>query len=369
VKVLVAVGMTGGHIIPGIAVAEELRSQAPHCDVVFAGTTRGRAGDLVKRAGYRYIPVPVRGWAGFGALGRGLFVFFLAISLFSALCALLREKPCVVVGTGSFATLPFALCAVLLSLPLVLLEQNVVPGRATRFLSRFAAEVHVAYRASLDFLSEPRKGHVTGNPIRRIDPSVARDAIRAEFNLRPDARTVLIFGGSRGAHSINTAFAKAVKRLAGQSDMQFVVQTGEADAEFVREACTESGVKAFVTPFIHEMNNAYSCSDLAVCRAGATTIAELTAHGLPSILIPYPFSAGGHQEKNAALLESKGAAVVVANKDLTGDLLASRITDLLGDNTRLASMGEKSGMLGRKDAARMAAQSIVKLGEERCSGR
>jgi len=300
-----AVGMTGGHIIPGIAVAEELRALDAACDVVFAGTTRGRAAELVRRAGYRYIPVPVRGWSGLGARGKGYFVFFLALSLFKALGAVLRERPCVIVGTGSYATLPFAMSAVILSLPLVLLEQNVVPGYATRFLSRFAGEVHVAYQESLRYLREPGRTFVTGNPIRSAGSRKAKDALLAAFDLVPGRKTVLVFGGSRGAHSINRAFALGVKELANRQDLQFIVQTGEEDLGLVKRACAEVGVRAFVTPFIHEMIDAYACADIVVCRAGATTIAELTGIGLPSILVPYPFSAGGHQEKNASLLAER----------------------------------------------------------------
>jgi UDP-N-acetylglucosamine--N-acetylmuramyl-(pentapeptide) pyrophosphoryl-undecaprenol N-acetylglucosamine transferase len=369
VKVLVAVGMTGGHIIPGIAVAQELKQRDSVCEVVFAGTTRGRAAELVKRAGYRYIPVPIRGWVGRGLCGRMLFVISLSVSLSEAFIAVLRERPCVIVGTGSFATLPFALSALLLSLPLVLLEQNVVPGQATRFLSRFATEVHVAYPESIGHLREQRRAFATGNPIRPILSGRSKETLLAEFNLLPDSRTILIFGGSSGARSINRAFAAGVKEMLCNKDVQFIVQTGEEDLDLVRRACLEARARAFVAPFIFEMDRAYGCADVVVCRAGATTIAELTGMGLASVLIPYPFSAGGHQKKNALLLGARGASVVLSDEDLSGEVLARTLVELLEDPDRLKTMRERASRLGRRDAAAKISESILKLCRKSCSGR
>jgi UDP-N-acetylglucosamine--N-acetylmuramyl-(pentapeptide) pyrophosphoryl-undecaprenol N-acetylglucosamine transferase len=369
VKVLVAVGMTGGHIIPGIAVADELKRQDPGCEIVFAGTTRGRAAELANRAGYRYIPVPVRGWAGLGLRGKVYFVPFLICSLLRALTAVFKEKPCVIVGTGSFATLPFGMSAILLCIPLILLEQNVEPGQATRLLSRFASEIHVSYEESIEYLRESSRVFVTGNPIRPIGSAKSRDALLKEFDLLPHQRTVLIFGGSRGAHSISRAFADGVKELLGRQDVQFIVQTGEEDIEFVRRACAEAGARAFVSEFIHDMSSAYRCADVVVSRAGATTIAELTGMGLASVLIPYPFSAGGHQKRNARLLGERGASVVLSDEDLDGKVLARALAELLTDPDRIKVLGERASRLGRKDAALIVSKSILRLGRKRCSGK
>jgi UDP-N-acetylglucosamine--N-acetylmuramyl-(pentapeptide) pyrophosphoryl-undecaprenol N-acetylglucosamine transferase len=363
VKVLVAVGMTGGHIIPGIAVAEELKRLESGSDVVFAGTVRGRASELVSNSGYRYIQVPVRGWAGVGAVGKLLFLFFMFLSFLSAFIALLREKPRVVVGTGSYAMLPFALCAVLLNLPLFLLEQNVVPGKATKFLSRFATEVHVAYEESVWRLSKPGRAHVSGNPIRKTHTVKDRASLLREYGLEPGLKTILVFGGSRGARSINRAFASALKLLEQHGGLQFIAQTGEEDLDHVEKACKETRIPVHITPFIYEMSKAYACADLVVCRAGATTIAELTGNGLPSILIPYPFSAGGHQEKNAAFLAEVGASIVLRDQDLSGKILSDRIIELIADPERLATMREISLKLARRDAARRVSESILAIGK------
>lgn len=363
-----AVGATGGHIMPGMAVAEELKALDDACEVVFAGTDRGRTRELVSRAGYSFIPVLTRGWAGVGAKGKVVFIFLMAISLAAAFSALLRERPHVVVGTGSYATLPFAISALFMDIPMVLLEQNVMPGTATRFLSRFAREVHVAYEATIPHISKRTRAINSGNPVRRSLLAAERNSSLKEFNLKPNLKTVLVFGGSRGARSINSALVEAASALSDHPDIQFIVQTGEDDLESVREACERAGLKAHTAPFIHEMEKAYACADIVVCRAGATTLAELTALGLPCILIPYPFSVGGHQEKNAMLLQGAGAAVVIRDCELTGELLASRIVELLRDEQRMERMAEASEALGRKDAGRAVARSVLSIGEPgRCS--
>lgn len=364
-KVLVAVGMTGGHIIPGIAVAEELKARDSACQVVFAGTDRGRAKDLVSRAGYSFIPVGTRGWVGVGTKGKMLFLLLMVTSLATAFRALLREKPHVVVGTGSYASVPFAVSAFLMGIPTVLLEQNVVPGKATRVLSCFARETHVAYGESIQYLSKRTRAFVSGNPVRRSLFVPDRKSSMKEFQLDLDLRTALIFGGSRGAHSLNRAFAEAAHVLSGHKELQFIVQTGEDDLQWVKEACNRAELKAYTAPFIHGMEKAYACANIVVCRAGATTVAELTALGLPSILIPYPHSAGGHQEKNASMLQKAGASVLVHDRRLTGETLASLILETLNNEAKLAGMAEAARRLGRREAGRHIALSILSAGEEK----
>ena len=368
-KVLVAVGMTGGHIIPGIAVAEELKALDSGCQVVFAGTGRGRAKDLVARAGYNFIAVGVRGWVGVGTKGKMLFLLLMAISLAAAFLALLRERPQVVVGTGSYATVPFAVSALLMGIPTVLLEQNVVPGKATKLLSHFAREVHVAYGESVQHLGRRAKVIVSGNPVRGSLFVSDRKSSMREFDLDENLKTGLVFGGSRGARSINRAFADAAHVLSKHDELQFIVQTGEDDLQWVSESCTKAKLKAYIAPFIHGMEKAYACADIVVCRAGATTVAELTALGLPSILIPYPYSAGGHQEKNARILQDAGASVLVYDRRLTGETLASLIFKTLKSEARLESMAAAAKALGRRDAGRSIAQSILSAGRKECSGR
>ena len=363
-KVLVAVGMTGGHIIPGIAVAEELKAFDSGCEVIFAGTRRGRAKDLVARAGYNFIAVGARGWVGAGTRGKMLFLFLMAISLTTAFLALLRERPQVVVGTGSYATVPFAISALLMRIPTVLLEQNVVPGRATKLLSHFAREIHVAYGESIRHLSKRARVIVSGNPVRGSLFGSDRESAIKEFDLDANLKTGLVFGGSRGARSINRAFADAAYVLAEHDELQFILQTGEDDLQWVRESCTEARLKVYTAPFIHEMEKAYACADIVVCRAGATTVAELTALGLPSILIPYPYSAGGHQEKNARMLQDAGASVLIEDRRLTGETLASLILETLKSDARLEGMATAARKLGRRDAGTSIARSILSAGKK-----
>jgi UDP-N-acetylglucosamine--N-acetylmuramyl-(pentapeptide) pyrophosphoryl-undecaprenol N-acetylglucosamine transferase len=351
-RVIVAGGGTGGHLYPGLALAETLEGRG--LGVVFIGTAGGIEARAVPAAGYRLRLITgrqLRGGgvgraaAGLAALGRGTAQAF----------GLLGElRPDLVVGVGGYASVAAVLAARLRRLPTVLLEQNVVPGAATRLLARFADRVCVGFAESLAALPRGRGVH-TGNPVRA---AVLRAADRP-----PHPRLgLLVFGGSAGARRVNEAILAALPHLGplGRA-IDVIHQTGAADLAAVRERYAGLGLGARVEPFLDDMGAAYAAADVVLARAGATSCAELTAVGLPSVLVPYPYAADDHQRRNAEVLAAAGAAEVIADRDLEGERLAAALRRLLEDGARRAAMAAAARALGRPDAAARVADECLAL--------
>lgn len=360
-RVGVAGGGTGGHIYPAVAVVDRLKRTVADLDVVFIGTRRGLEGGIVPRLGYRMRsivsrPLPERKGAG--------FVYSLlcaSVGLIQSLFILTCDRPNVVLGTGGYASGPVVLAARLLGIPIILVEPNSIPGRTVTMLSKYADEIALGFKESIRYFSKGTNLRVTGVPIRSSLIACDREAGIKRFALDPGRKSVFVFGGSRGAASINRAIVDAVRALEHRDDIQFVIQTGRRDYERVAEAVEGLGVTCRVYPFIEEMGLAYAVSDLVVCRAGAGAVAEVTANGLPAILIPYPHATARHQESNARLLEARGAAEVILDGDLDGDILAKAIVSILSDPGRLETMSRDSGGLGRPDAAGEIASRLIEL--------
>ena len=370
-KVVIAGGGTGGHLFPGIAVAEEFKRRDEQTDVTFIGTRQGLEARVVPKEGYEIKFIKSGGLIGKSAIDKARGLWRLAGSI-SASKKMLRElRPDIVIGTGGYVSAGPVVSARMLSIPSLIMEQNLVPGLANKVLSRVSDAVTVTYHESIPFLPKTRI-FFTGNPVRqsvlRGDKAVALMAL----GLEPDRRTVLILGGSSGARSINNAMVSALAGLLGmKNDIQLLHQTGEKDHEAVKRAYGQWGFVAKVEPFLYEMADAYAAADLVVSRAGATTLAELTALGKPSILIPYPY-AGGHQEFNAKKLADMGACRMLSDHDLSGELLAAQIKGLLSSEAALSMMGKQSRALGRPDAARKVvdiAESLVKARQDNSSKR
>jgi UDP-N-acetylglucosamine--N-acetylmuramyl-(pentapeptide) pyrophosphoryl-undecaprenol N-acetylglucosamine transferase len=262
-----------------------------------------------------------------------------------------RFRPDLVVGVGGYAAGPTIAAARLLRRTIVLLEQNVLPGVTNRWLAPVADLVVASFDESRAVFRG--RVEVLGNPVRPAVVSAGRTAL-------PDAPSILVFGGSQGARAINRAVVGALPTLSKITGLSIVHQTGQADFAETKQAYEAAGVAATVTPYVDDMGAAYARAALVVARAGATTVAELTACGRPAILIPYPHAAHGHQERNARAVEAAGAAVTVLERDLTGAALGSAIADLLADRPRLLRMAEASRALGRPDAgARIAAACLA----------
>jgi UDP-N-acetylglucosamine--N-acetylmuramyl-(pentapeptide) pyrophosphoryl-undecaprenol N-acetylglucosamine transferase len=363
-RVLIAAGGTGGHLFPGLAIAQEWQRRRV-VDIVFAGTAKGLESKLLPAIGHRLVLMRVEGWIGRGKRTLGA-VLQLPRSLWEAWWLLRELRPDVVIGTGGYASGPLLFMAALSRYPSVVVEPNVLPGLTNRLLAPLVDMVISAFERSNRYLWA-RRLLVLGNPIRREVAQVAERSATAATGSAGTAspKTVLILGGSQGAHAINRLVVEALDELGPlQETVWFIHQTGETDAVWVRQAYDRRGVGGRIEPFIHGMGAVYAQADLIVSRAGATTIAELTACGKPAVLIPLPNAAHQHQHENAQLLESAGAAVLCEQRELTGRRLAELLSALLGDPDRLQVMAEASRALGRPDAAGTiveACEALLKL--------
>jgi len=350
-RVLIAAGGTGGHLFPGLAIAQEWQRRRS-VDVIFAGTAKGLESKLLPTIGYRLVLMRVEGWIGRGKKTFGAMLQ-LPRSLWEAWRLLRELRPDMVIGTGGYASGPLLFMAALSRYPSVVVEPNVLPGLTNRLLAPLVDIVISAFERSNRYLWA-RRVMVLGNPIRREVVQAAERPATAATGL-PGAgapKTVLVLGGSQGAHAINQLVVEALDELGPLRDtVWFIHQTGQADAAWVRQAYDHRGVGGRVEPFIHAMGEVYGQADLVISRAGATTIAELTACGKPAVLIPLPQAAHQHQHENARLLESTGAAVVCEQAELTGRRLAALLSELFGDPARLQAMAAASRRLGRPDAA------------------
>jgi UDP-N-acetylglucosamine--N-acetylmuramyl-(pentapeptide) pyrophosphoryl-undecaprenol N-acetylglucosamine transferase len=353
-RVVIAGGGTGGHLYPGIALAHEFMRVRPGSSVLFVGTERGLEARVVPREGFELATIRVRGLVGRGALGAVATLAMLPAALFEAWGVLRRFRPDLVVGVGGYAAGPTIVAARLMRRAIVLLEQNVLPGVTNRWLSPIADLVAASFEESRAAFSG--RVEVLGNPVRPAVVAAGRTAL-------PDAASILVFGGSQGAKAINRAVTGSLAALSKIPGLAIVHQTGHADHADTARAYRDAGVAATVAPYLDDMGTAYAGAALVVARAGATTVAELTACGRPAILIPYPHAAHGHQERNARALESAGAAVVILERDLTGAMLGDVIAGLLADRPRLMRMAAASRALGRPDAGERIARACLTLAE------
>jgi UDP-N-acetylglucosamine--N-acetylmuramyl-(pentapeptide) pyrophosphoryl-undecaprenol N-acetylglucosamine transferase len=353
-RVVIAGGGTGGHLYPGIALAHEFMRVRPGSSVLFVGTERGLESRVVPREGFELATIRVRGLVGRGVLRAAVTLARLPGALLEAVCILRRFRPERVVGGGGYAAGPTIAAARLLRRTIVLLEQNVLPGVTNRWLSPIADLVVASFEESRAAFRG--RVEVLGNPVRPAVVSAGRTAL-------PDAPSILVFGGSQGARAINRAVVGALPTLSQIDGLSIVHQTGQADFADTTRAYDAAGVTATVTPYVDDMGAAYARAALVVARAGATTVAELTACGRPAIVIPYPHAAHGHQERNARAVESAGAGVVILERDLDGPALGEAIAGLLADRPRLARMAEASRALGRPDAGERIARACLALVE------
>jgi len=353
VSIVIAGGGTGGHLYPGIAVARALLARVPDGRVTFVGTARGLESSVVPREGFTLDVIRSAGLKGksVASLVRGMLL--LPLSAWDAWRVISRRAPAVVVGVGGYSSGPVVALAALRGIPTLVMEQNATPGLTNRILARLVRAAAVTFEASL-----PRfggKAFVSGNPVR------------AEFFERPSIEAderprVLVFGGSQGAHAINVAMMAAAAELKKLSPVPRIThQTGPHDLSEVRDACSRAGLDARVEPFLFTMHEEMHRADLVVCRAGATTLAELAAAGKPAILIPLPTATDDHQRANARAVESAGAAVVLEQRHLDGASLARALGTLTADAAGRARMSAAAAALARPRAAGDIAERILAL--------
>jgi UDP-N-acetylglucosamine--N-acetylmuramyl-(pentapeptide) pyrophosphoryl-undecaprenol N-acetylglucosamine transferase len=356
VRLLIAGGGTGGHLYPGIAVARELLRRMPHAEVTFVGTAQGIEARVIPREGLTLEVIRSAGLKGksLATLARGMSM--LPLSGLDAWDVISRRRPSVAVGLGGYSSGPVVMLAALRGVPTLVMEQNAVPGFANRRLASFIDAAAVAYEESVRYFGG--KAFVSGNPVRPEFFEEAHD----ESHSPPGAARVLVFGGSQGAHAINMALVEAAPRLAAPAGRVAIThQTGERDLEMVRDGYGRAGVQARVEPFLYHMDREMKAADVVVCRAGATTLAELAAAGRASILIPLPTATDDHQRKNAEAFVRQGAAVMVAQGELTGERLAREVLSLADEPSRRAQLAAAARRLARPDAASVIVDRVLDL--------
>jgi UDP-N-acetylglucosamine--N-acetylmuramyl-(pentapeptide) pyrophosphoryl-undecaprenol N-acetylglucosamine transferase len=357
VRIVIAGGGTGGHLFPGIAVAREILTREPAALISFAGTSRGIEARVVPREGFALDLIRSAGLKGKSPVAVTRALAILPLSALDAWRIVSRRRPDVVVGVGGYSSGPVVLMAASRGTPTMVLEQNAVPGLTNRLLARVVDAAAVTYEDSLPQFGG--KAFVSGNPVR---PGFITDAVPDERKTS-DVR-VLIFGGSQGAHAINMAMVEAAPRLAAEGKRVLLTHhTGDRDLEMVRDAYRRAGLAARVEPFLDAMDVEMKRADLVVCRAGATTLAEITAAARPAILIPLPTATDDHQRRNAAALVAHGAAEVLDERQLSGETLANRLLALAASPHRRHELATGAARLARPDAARKIVDRIFELAD------
>lgn len=364
-KVLLTGGGTGGHLFPAIAIAEEILRQKPDAIIAFAGTERGiEASEVPKRNFTLHLisAVAVKRGISFQSFFENLKLpFRLMQSLNEAKELLDQEEPDVVIGTGGFVSFPVVWAAQDFAIPTLIQEQNSKPGWATRLLAARADEVHLSFEASRQYFSKRVPCVVTGNPTRRFEQTTPEDA-RRFFKLDPTRKTLLVFGGSLGARSLNEAIEKRLDDL--RRHVNLIWQIGKTDFDAIASRI-QPRENLWFSAFIDRMDFAYSAADLVLCRAGASTIAELLNIGMASVLVPYPFAADNHQYFNAKALSDKGAAVLIPNNEISSESAYRQILSLIENDAQRQAMKQMAKKLGKPNAAKEIAESAIRLGSQK----
>ena len=357
-RIVIAGGGTGGHLFPGIAIAEAFLARDPNSEVLFIGTERGIEKRVLEPMGYRLRILDVEGIKGRGLMKAAGAMLKIPGSLGRSIGILRDFSPQLVIGVGGYASGPAVLAAWLFGIPTAIAEQNALPGMTNRILGHFVKKVFLSFPDTGHWFS-PGKTLVTGNPVRRT----FQEAVRNGTDKRPDTPFILlIFGGSQGAHAINVAVMEALDYLADIKERLMIIhQTGSQDHEQVAAAYRTKGFEADVRPFIMDMPEVYKQADLLVCRAGATSVAEITATGKAAILIPFARAAADHQTKNAEVLVRAEAAEMIAESDLTGKRLADKIRFLQSEPGVIRHMAENAGKLGNWRAAEDIMEACIAL--------
>ncbi len=354
-KILISGGGTGGHIYPALSIADELKKIVSEIEIVYVGTAAGLERNIVPRYGYemRYIEVAgFRRSLSFDTI-RSIYLLYKGLKQAKELIA--AEKPDLVIGTGGYVCGPVVYQAAKAGIPTCIQEQNALPGVTNRILARMVNKVLLGYEEAAKHFKAKGEVVYTGNPIREEILCQNRERSYQELRLDPQLKTVLVFGGSRGAKSINSAMVDVELQLSKRNDVQVLHATGETNyTDHIKALGSKGGVNGniHIVPYLHNMPSALAVADFVVCRAGAIGLAEIMAKGLPAILIPFPFATGNHQEFNARALESKGAARVILDKDLNGKILLEQIKELLDSpdvlqDMHVSALREAKPMAGR----------------------
>ena len=368
-RIIVSGGGTGGHIYPAITLINNIKKIVPDAQFLYVGTTKGLEADIIPREKLPFVTIDISGFKR-QLTAKNIFILLKALGGVVKARKIVKDfHPDVAIGTGGYVCGPILMAASLMHIPSLIQEQNAIPGVTNKILAKFVDKIAVGYQRAAKFFPA-NKVVFTGNPIRDdILLSTRRQGLM-EFGLDTNKKTILISGGSRGAHSINQAMLEVHKHFANNYRVQLLHVTGKNEYDFVINSLKQEGLDVnnidniYVYPYLYDMPKAMAVADIAVSRAGATSLAELTAKGIPSVLIPYPYAAENHQEFNARELEKKGAAKVIINRELTGEKLINALEDMLASENRLLAMSEASRSMGRPSAAQAIAEMAVALAKK-----
>jgi UDP-N-acetylglucosamine--N-acetylmuramyl-(pentapeptide) pyrophosphoryl-undecaprenol N-acetylglucosamine transferase len=354
---IVAGGGTGGHLFPGIAVAQAFAARSHSNRVLFVNAGRPLEREVLTRLGWDQKAITIEGLKGRGLWRQICGAFKIPGAIGQAKAIIKAFGADLVLGVGGYSAGPVVFAAWLRGILTAIHEQNRLPGVTNRLLSRIARRVYVSFADSQDCFS-PDKVLVSGNPVRREIQAQGQEPVQTATS---GPLTILVIGGSQGAQAINQAFMDALDFLEDRAGLRFIHQTGNTDEAAVRQAYLQAGFQAEVKAFFNDMAKRYAQADLLICRAGATTVAEITIIGKAAVFIPFPYATDDHQTRNAEPLVAAGAADMIHQADLTGPLLAEKVNNYLRDRAKLEVMAEKARMLGHPNAAEVIVADMYKL--------
>jgi len=355
--VVIAGGGTGGHLFPGIALAKSLKRYDMSTQITFVGTQQGIESKVLPKEGFKLKTILSGGLLGKKGASRWISWSKLPIGMAQSMAFLIKKRPNLVVGVGGYVSGPLVFSAWMLRIPILIHEQNSVPGVTNRLLGKIADKVAISFGMSKKYFPEEKVSE-TGNMIREEMTRPREEQIDASSG----KTRILILGGSQGAHSINMAMLDALEKLSHVKDrIEIVHQTGEKDETYAQEKYKEKGFAAEAHAFIDDIGEQYQKASLVICRAGATTLAEVTACGKVSVLIPFPYAAHNHQEHNARAVEAENAGEVILDKDINGELIAESILEAMNNPEKMKEMEENSYGLGKRDATEEVMQLCLDL--------
>ncbi len=366
-KVIISGGGTGGHIYPAISIAKTILDRERNAEILYVGTGKGLESYLVPREGLKFASIRVKGFRRKLSLDTVKTVIELCRGMMDADKIVRQFKPDIVIGTGGYVAGPVLMTAALRGIPTLIHEQNVLPGITNRMLARFVDKVAVSFSEALKYIHDDRKAVVTGNPVRKEILEKDRETSTRVLGFDGKKPLVVVFGGSKGSARINRAMANVISRLYLTKKFQLLHVTGSDHYHTFMNQLKDRGIdlrqdaEIKIMEYLHKMPEALAAADLIVTSAGAITLSEITAVGVPAILIPKSYATDNHQEYNARALEKKGAAVVILERELEGNSLYSRIDKLVGDEKMLTTMRKASRQMGTADAADRIYEMIEQL--------
>lgn len=364
-RIAIAGGGTGGHLYPGIAVAEELVKENARADIYFVGTRTGIEAELIPNADFKIYFVASGRFKGQSLSGKIKASLLIVVGLFQSLAILKRDIPFAVLGMGGYGSLPFVLAATFRQIPVLIHEQNIVPGLANRVLARRVKSIAVSFSQTKQYLPGRQVIH-TGNPVRKGIVLRARRDARKRLGLVDNKNYFLVLGGSQGAHNLNLLVKEAIGQMLDRLQSWGIIHiSGSLDYQMMKKFYQSVNLRALVFPFINNIEDAYAAVDFVIARSGATTLAEITVRGLPSVLVPFPDATGKHQELNAQWLSEQRAAVVVKEGSNAVKELTKAFARQISDQDWRRSMAQSSAGLGNPDATR----NVINCLKDICNSR